>query len=29
MTKGSGFRRDDLRCIEVVDMVTAYLDGEV
>lgn len=29
MTKDSGARRDDLRCIEVVDMVTAYLDGEV
>jgi len=29
MTKDSGSRRDDLRCIEVVDMMTAYLDGEV
>jgi hypothetical protein len=29
MTKDSGSRRDDLRCIQVVDMVTAYLDGEV
>jgi len=29
MTMDSGSRRDDLRCIEVVDMVTAYLDGEV
>jgi hypothetical protein len=29
MTKESGSRRDDLRCIEFVDLVTAYLDGEV
>ncbi len=29
MTKDSGSRRDDLRCTQVVDMVTAYLDGEV
>lgn len=29
MAKDSGSRREDLRCIEFVDMVTAYLDGEV
>ena len=29
MTKDSGSRREDLRCTQVVDMVTAYLDGEV
>jgi anti-sigma factor RsiW len=29
MRKDSDSRRDDLRCIEVVDMVTAFLDGEV
>jgi anti-sigma factor RsiW len=25
----SGWRTDDLRCIELVSLVTAYLDGEV
>ena len=29
MTKDSGSSRDDLRCTQFVDMVTAYLDGEV
>ena len=29
MAKASGSCADDLRCIEFVDMVTAYLDGEV
>jgi predicted anti-sigma-YlaC factor YlaD len=26
---GSGSEREDLHCIEFVDLVTAYLDGEV
>jgi anti-sigma factor RsiW len=29
MAKDSGSRADDLRCIEIVDILTAYLDGEV
>jgi len=29
MTKDSGSGRDDLRCTQVVGLVTAYLDGEV
>ena len=29
MAKASGSCADDLRCIEFVDMVTAFLDGEV
>jgi predicted anti-sigma-YlaC factor YlaD len=29
MAPDSDSRADELRCIELVDMVTAYLDGEV